>query len=164
MKKVNCRFPTLLFLLGMIFTGCSDSINTMLEEYNDNFEKKVSWYSEPQPGDPDFNERNMLFDEYGVTSEDTLNLSAPGNCNEYTWTMEDPDEDYAVVTVNHYGVSNNKSKDYAVYIPTSGLKCGKTYRLHLWVRGKTDNKEYNDWAAIIIYKHYDFSKVTVNSK
>ena len=51
MKKVNCRFPVMLFLLGMIFTGCSDSINTMLEEYNGNFTVETTEYKAPCPGD-----------------------------------------------------------------------------------------------------------------
>ena len=76
MKKVNCRFPALLFLLGMIFTGCSDSINTMLEEYNGNFTVVDTEYTAPCPGDEDFDESKMLFDEYAIPFFKTAEIVA----------------------------------------------------------------------------------------
>ena len=75
MKKVNCRFPALLlFLLGMIFTSCSDSINTMLEEYNGNFTVVDTEYTAPCPGDEDF-------EEDSDSSSDTV--------NNLRWVLDD---------------------------------------------------------------------------
>lgn len=152
MKKVNCRFPALFFLLGMIFTGCSDSINTMLEEYNGNFTVVDTEYTAPCPGDADFEEEDMLFDEYIVGQDDTLTLAAPKKCNVYKWTLQDPaSSNSEVVPILFHGGSNNE-RIYSIYMGNSGLKTGKTYRLLLAVYGEATKKWHYDVAAVVIYE------------
>ena len=155
MKKVNCRFPVLLFLLGMIFTGCSDSINTMLEEYNGNFTVVDTEYSAPCPGDPDFDESKMLFEEYYVASDETLTLAAPKKCNAYLWTMYDPDNSYNEVTPKLFKGGTNRTRTYSMYMEESGLEYGKTYKLLLAVYGEATQQWHYCAAAIVVYKRID---------
>ena len=155
MKRVNCRFPALLFLLGMIFTGCSDSINTMLEEYNGNFTVLNTEYIEPCPGDEDFDESKMLFEEYCVSYDDTLTLAAPKKCSAYKWILTDPDNYYAEITPVYFNGGTNTERIYSMYIEKSGLKCGKTYRLLLAVFGEQTKKWHYCASSIVVYKHLD---------
>lgn len=152
MKKVNCRFPALLFLLGMIFTGCSDSINTMLEEYNGNFTVVDTEYTSPCPGDEDFDESRMLFEEYFVAYDDTLTLAAPKKCNAYIWTLTDPDNSNNVITPKLFSGSTTRTRTYSMYISESGLEYGKTYRLLLAAYGEATQKWHYCAASIVVYK------------
>lgn len=155
MKKVNCRFPALLlFLLGMIVTSCSDSINTMLEEYNGNFTVVDTEYTAPCPGDADFEESKMLFEEYYVAYDDTLTLAAPKKCNVYKWTLTDPENDNRVVTPKLFRDGNSSTRTYSMYIEESGLKPGKTYRLLLAVYGEATQKWHYCATSIVVYKRY----------
>lgn len=163
MKKVNCRFPLMLFLLGIIFTGCSDSINTMLEEYNGNFTVEITEYTAPCPGDTDFDEANMLFDEYIVASDDTLTLAAPKKCNIYKWILQDPASNNEEVTPVLFGGGSNNERIYSIYIGESGLKSGKTYRLLLAVYGEATKQWHYDVAAIVVYERIS-TKVTENDR
>ena len=151
MKKVNCRFPVMLFLLGMIFTGCSDSIDTMLEEYNGNFTVETTEYVSPCPGDSDFDESKMLFDEYIVAYTDTLTLAAPKKCNAYRWHLYDPDESYKEVNPALFNGGTNTQRIYSMYMEESGLKAGKTYRLLLAVYGEATQKWHYCVSSIIVY-------------
>ena len=155
MKKVNCRFPVMLFLLGMIFTGCSDSINTMLEEYNGNFTVVDTEYAAPCPGDSDFDESKMLFEEYCVSYDDTLTLAAPKKCSAYKWTLTDPEQDYTVVKPTLFRNGTNTERIYSMYMKKSGLKCGKTYRLLLAVFGEQTHKWHYCASSIVVYEHLD---------
>lgn len=153
MKKVNCRFPVLLFLLGIIFTGCSDSINTMLEEYNGNFTVVDTEYTSPCPGDEDFDESKMLFEEYVVSYTDTLTLAAPKRCNSYRWHIYDPENGYQEITPKLFNGGTNTHRIYSMYIEESGLECGKTYRLLLAVYGESTRKWHYCASSIVVYKH-----------
>ena len=164
MKKVNCRFPALLlFLLGMIITSCSDSINTMLEEYNGNFTVETTEYKAPCPGDEDFDESRMLFDEYIVASDDTLTLAAPKKCNIYKWTLQDPASKNEEVKPVLFGGMSNTERIYSFYVDRSGLKTGKTYRLLLAVYGEATKQWHYDAAAVVVYERIN-TEVTKKDK
>ena len=155
MKKVNCRFPVMLFLLGIIFTGCSDSIDTMLEEYNGNFTVLNTEYTAPCPGDEDFIESKMLYEEYCVSYDDTLTLAAPKKCSAYKWTLTDPDNDYKEIIPVYFNGGTNTERVFSMYIENSGLECGHTYRLLLAVFGEQTKQWHYCASSIAVYKHLD---------
>lgn len=161
MKKL--RFVAItLFLLLVI--GCSNSIQTMLDDYNSNFSVTHAQEEDrpPSPGEADFVAANMLYAEYYIASDDTLNLSAPIKCNSYTWVVTNPEEivpeggTATPIPVEMFAGTNQNSREFITYIPDSGLEVGKTYRLTLTVVG-SDGKTYTDSAGLVIYKHYEFS-------
>ncbi len=143
----------ILLLLVPLLAGCTNSIQTMLDDYNSRFtatqpEESLS------PGDEGFDEKDMLFLEYYVASDDTLNLFGPFNCSSYEWKLEDPEtreEIDVVMFTNH----TKYQREYVTYIPDSGLETGKTYKLTLTVTDKEGNV-YTDICALVIYQHYDF--------
>ena len=157
------RFVVIPLLLLLVI-GCSNSVQTMLDDYNSNFTvtHNVDDGSAPVPGDKNFVASDMLFTEYYIASDDTLNLSAPLRCNSYSWVVTNPEEivldggDPTPINVGMFGGTNANSREFITYIPESGLEVGKTYRLTLTVVG-ADGKTYTDTAGLVIYKHYEFS-------
>jgi hypothetical protein len=148
-----------------MLTGCKNNIQTMLDDYNSSFsilpEKPL-----PSPGDIDFVASEMLYSEYYVASDDTLNISGPYNCNSYLWVVTKPDsttDKDEVVNINLYDSYTLNEREFVTYIPDSGLEVGKTYRLTLTVTDKEGN-EYKDSCGLVIYKHYDFNQETLEQE
>lgn len=162
MKKL--RFVAIPLLLLLVI-GCDNSVQTMLDDYNSNFTvtHAVDDGKSPIPGDVDFVASEMLFEEYYVASDDTLNLSAPFKCDSYTWVVTDPEEKVPAggtpteINVVMFEGRDKVSREFVTYIPESGLEVGKTYRITLTVVGTADRKTYTDTAGLVIYKHYEFS-------
>ena len=158
------RFVVTLLLLTLVI-GCSNSIQTMLDDYNSNFAitHAVDDGSQPIPGDKDFVAADMLFTEYYVASDDTLNLSAPHKCDSYTWVVTDPEEyvpegsSPTPIDVVMFEGRDKVSREFITYIPESGLEVGKTYQITLTIVGTLDKKTYTDTAGLVIYKHYEFT-------
>lgn len=144
---------TISFLLLMV--SCSNDIQTILNDYNSNFNEITEYYA-PKPGDPDFDERQMLFGEYYVASDDTLNLFGPYGCDSYSWSVTDPkDKSGAEIDVVLFQGYTKFQREYVVYIPDSGLETGKTYKLTLTVTDK-EGTIYTDTCGLVVYQHYDF--------
>lgn len=138
----------------------------MLDDYNGGFKKGYSTYSLdssvtskelPQPGDLEFKEDDMLYPIYKVSQNATLNLSAPGNCSSYRWTMTDPeDENEVELRIKLMEGSTISTKRYVLYVPQSGLYASKTFKLKLKVHGN-DGYDYTDVCGVAVYKDYYFS-------
>lgn len=138
----------------------------MLNDYNGGFKTGFASYTVdftnvnqrvPQPGDLDFKEDDMLYPIYKVSQNATLNLSAPGNCSSYRWTMTDPDEEIEVeLRVKLMEGSTISTKRYVLYVPQSGLYASKTFKLKLKVHGN-DGYDYTDVCGVAVYKDYYFS-------
>lgn len=142
----------MLLLLVPLLAGCSNSVQTMLDDYNSRFtaEEKEKILS---PGDEGFDEKDMLFLEYYVSYDDTLNLFGPYRCNSYTWTVVDPEIGEEVDIVMFSGHTKYQ-REYVTYIPESGLEAGRTYKLTLRVTDKEGNV-YTDVCALVIYESID---------
>ncbi len=165
MKKKSLLFLTAIFLF---FSSCGDSVEDMVGDYNGafteghlEFQKEESEDETLSPGDEGFSASNMLYDEYYVWENATLNLSGPPNCRSWNWVVTDPKEINAdgnekVVWIQTVDLSSERnavgSQRFVIYIPDSGLKVGRTYRLTLTVKG-LDGSEYKDSCAIVVYQH-----------
>lgn len=155
-----------LTLLAFLVIGCSNSVQTMLEDYNSNFTvtHEVDDYVPPSPGDPDFVEDEMLYRIYYVSDEDVLNLYAPFNCDRYEWVVIDPELYVAPgfspikIELKMYNGADAASREFIAYIPESIdekiIETGHTYKLTLnvWKRGV----KYSCTTQLVIYKHYEF--------
>ncbi len=127
----------------------------MLNSYNESFEV-VNTNVSPNPGDDDFVESEMLFTEYYVSCDDTLNIAAPYNCSSYKWVVTDPEDNSGdELDIQMYEDYTKVQREFVTYIPDSGLETGITYRLTLTVTDK-DGNSYSDTCGLVIYKHYEF--------
>ena len=97
-KKLRIYFLCLILLLSG-FSSCVNSLDDLCDQYNENYKKNtiLEYLSQMQseqakhedetqkkPGDIDFNQDEMLFEEYFVYDDGTLNLAAPPDCYEPT--------------------------------------------------------------------------------
>jgi len=153
------RFIPLLILL-LLLVGCKYNIDSMLGDYNSQFQiENPTSESSPSPGDTDFDESLMLFDTYCIGSNETVNLAAPYRCDSYSWVVTDPieGEDYEVPVKYFDGSTECHQRLFVAYIPDSGLKAGRTYKLTLTVTDKEGNA-YKDICELVIYQHYEFNE------
>ena len=161
MKKAFGAFVVSLMLLAISVLGCNHSVDSMLTDYNTSFNtgyvtvgNNDSSESTLEPDDSGYDQRTLLFDYYTVFDIGTLNLAAPASCKAFNWVVTDPsaDDDTAPVTITYYDGSRSSyraSQDFVVYIPTSGLEVGHTYKITLVVTGKEDGV-YTDAAQLFI--------------
>lgn len=170
-KKLRYSILCLIILCGL-FSSCVNSIDDLYDQYNENFAQKSlleQYLSQQQtetveeedehktPDDPDFDENDMLFDEYFVYEDGTLNLAAPHNCYNYSWTLRDPGLGYREVPILAYWEgSGPDQREFVIYIPDTGLEA-KTYQLNLVVYDR-NGKRYEDVCGIVIYPRYDYKR------
>lgn len=148
-------------VLTLYVASCSHNYNTLIDEYNKAFQMLQSSRNVPQPGDPDFKERDMLLEKYAVSENATLNLAAPYNCSEYTWTINEVIQTnnimnpiYSEKQVNNVQLSNGttlNTREFVCYIPMSNLVVD-TYKLYLEVVGN-DGITYKDSCLLVIHRH-----------
>lgn len=138
----------------LLIAGCSNDINTMLDNYNENYTVvEAESTKAPVPGDANFDPSTMLQETYCVASDETVNLAAPYKCNSYKWVVTDPSENGKEVTVLYFdGLYECTQRLFVTYIPESGLKAGNTYVITLTVTDK-EGAAYTDTCELVIYNH-----------
>ena len=159
MKRASAFVLSISFLVLLLASACSNSVDDMLEGYNGGFNTGYVTVSNTdeseellEPGDEGFSQRKLLFDSYTVYDVGTLNIAAPSSCKSFSWILTDPsikNGDNVVKVTFFDGVSatERKTKEYVVYMPDTKLEIGHTYYLTLTVIGK-DGKTYSDLAQI----------------
>ena len=164
MKRASAFVLSISFLVLLLASACSNSVDDMLEGYNGGFNtgyvtvgaKDKSEYA-LEPDDSGYDQTTLLYDYYTVFSIGTLNLSAPSSCKSYKWVVTDPaaKETSAPVTITYFDESTSSYRataDFVVYIPTSGLEVGHTYKVTLAVTGKNGGV-YTDSAQLFIVNY-----------
>ena len=162
MKSCKLKKFCLYIFFSLLFASCSDSIDSILSDYNSDFDTEVSVKksgSSLSPGDDGFCADEMLKETYFVSRTATLNLYGPKNCSSYKWKLLQIEQvtelnlTYSVERAVSYSLSNGSteaSRAFILYIPTSGLERG-TYKLTLAVTDKEGN-EYSDNCRIVVYQ------------
>lgn len=171
MKEFRFLKTAVFIFLTISCFSCSNSLESMLNDYNDHFTPVI--VREPDvstltPLDPGFNPKMMLLDKYIVSDQSTLNLCAPPGCNSYKWEIQDPEtKGAASVAVKTMDGTNGRTQRLVIYLKDSrvknpgpdygsnGLEGGKTYRLCLSAFGD-DGREFYDYATLAVYKDYYF--------
>ncbi len=161
-KKLLILNLCLIILCGYI-TSCLNSMDDLTGSYNKNFTvTAIEGEDVLKPGDEGFDENTMLYDEYFVYNDGTLNLAAPKDCYNYTWILRDPEYDYSVVQIAKFWEgSGTNTREFIIYIPESGLEA-KTYQLSLTLYDKEGNA-YTDVCGLIVYNHYEYISETIDS-
>lgn len=143
-----------------MLVSCGESIDDMIDDYNGGIAVEGAASGEstaptvvPCPGDEDFDERNMLYPDYGVSNKGLLELGAPNNCSSYSWVFRTVDASGEVVPFITYGETTKRNEWTGrllnIYVPSSALQDGM-YRLTLKVTGE-DGKPYTDSTVVSIY-------------
>lgn len=155
MKKL---FKIVLSLSIFIFLSCNNSIETIINDYNDNINQNSPTSNNninfPDIGDPDFKEDNMLAKEYFVYNDATLILAGPKRAVSYEWIFYDIKNKSKKVNVIPYGNSSLTSQKLVLYIPTSQLE-EKTYKVTLTVKDIEGN-DYTDSCGLVIYNNFTY--------
>lgn len=163
-KKILFSFSAIFFIGAL--NSCTSSIDDVVNNYNTNFSNTDSPSEESSgiaPGEPGFNEKNMLSPKYFLRCDGTLSLYAPPRCSSYQWKISKIEES---TTTGQMGTivkttvekniicslangSSMTTRSFSLYVPSSNLNNG-SYRLALTVTDK-EGKIYTDDCIIIIY-------------
>lgn len=161
MKRASAFVLIFSFLFLLLASGCNQSVDDMLDGYNGGFNDGYVTVGNSdeteytlEPDDPGYDQTRLLFDYYTVFDIGTLNLCAPSGCKEFKWIVTDPsaEDELAPVPITYLDQSTSSyraTKDFVVYIPTSGLEVGHTYKITLIVKGKKDGV-FTDNAQLFI--------------
>lgn len=154
MKKSLLNFILCLIIFNGLFIGCLNSSDDLYDSYNSTYTQTVQ-EKVVTPDDDEFDETQMLRDEYFVYDNATLNISAPYNCASYSWSVIDLSTgfDFEVNLLPNYTVSG---REFVAYIPDSDWKTDRTYKLTLKVTNK-EGVEFKDSCGIIVYQHYNYN-------
>ena len=151
-RRHNVFFSLSLLIPAVLFFSCKNNVSTMFQDYNSRFKHVEDEKPVPVPGDKDFNEKDMLLDEYNIWDNETLNLYAPDkNIISFKWTvLKYPDEE--PVELVFKDKSYNSTSSHFVLIPSDSKLLGE-YRLELCVTDN-NNKVYKDTCALNINRHW----------
>ena len=151
MIKKNDRFFRTLFMLTLssLLCACSNTIDSMIEDYNGHFVVQVDLTDGSYPGDEDFDETLMLDEIYYAYTDGSFILAAPMGCNGYQWTIYNAlDKDRTELAVKASIGSSLTSRVLNVYVPDSGLEAG-TYKVCLTI--DVGGVKYRDNCALVIH-------------
>lgn len=158
--KLKQLLPLLVVLLAGAIgtTGCTNTVDTMMDDYNSNFTAVSSGSGSVLcPGDSGFDEEAMLRDEYYLGQDCSLNLLGPPNCDSWSWEVRDPVTDVAIATKQmnlSYAQYKVITPTFTLYGPDCGLENGKSYKLILEV--KLGGRKYRDIATLVTYEHWNW--------
>ncbi len=166
MKRASAFVLIFSFLFLLLASGCNQSVDDMLDGYNGRFNVGYVTVSNSdnseytlEPDDSGYDQTRLLwFDYYTVFDIGTLNLAAPSSCRNYKWVVTDPSakDKTEALTITYYDGSKSTyigTQEFVLYVPTSGLEVGHTYKLTLSVTGKNGGV-YTDSCLLFIDKFY----------
>ncbi len=128
-------------LLALLLTGCKGDIDYMIEEYNSRFGIHDDRLL---PGDLNYNQNNMLEDEYHVDYDHTLNIPAPRVYGAtYLWEVR---QNGQLVKADYDG----SHYTFQLYLPGAGGLIKGTYQLYLTMI--VDGMVYTDRALVTVHE------------
>lgn len=156
--KIN-KIPLFSIVFLLLVSGCSHNIDSMIENYNSKIpavDNSVLAEDSPGPGEPGFDESEMLADFYTFDPDgtvETFQLQAPKKCRSIKWKVEEYDStrrEYFPVEVDFLAGSSDESVYFAVPIPKHGLEPGHSYWITLIVTSKED-VSYKDKTVLHVH-------------
>ncbi len=137
-------------VIAGVFSGCTNSLSDMLDEYNQYYKPTKDEVVHPKPGDENFLESEMLYSAYYICTNGSVNLAAPES-NTYLWRLYDSKGNNVTPSLKFYNLSGASKKDFRFYIPEAypSLECG-SYKVTLVVTDAEGNA-YSDSAILVIY-------------
>ncbi len=159
--RVKTLFATVLLVCSIALFSCSTGMNTMFDSYNGNFNSSALVKSD-EPGDEGFDASLMLLPAYAIRDDASLDLTAPPNCDTYSWKIYTRDENIAKEQadpeLNHYNTRvilrnvTDTNQFFSLHVPDTILK-NDTYKLVLTVTITKNNTTYTyeDFCSVVIY-------------
>lgn len=88
MKIKVCAMPFAFVICSALLFSCTNGIGQIMDDYNSQFHHVAEEnFSEPVPGDENFNESEILLERYFVNRNASVSLAAPDGCSSYKWTL-----------------------------------------------------------------------------
>lgn len=144
--KVN--FSAWIFasvILPVLLLSCTNGIGQIMDDYNLQFHHVAEeYFSDPVPGDENFNESEILLERYFVNRNASVSLAAPDGCSSYKWTL------FSVSTIAKKEVLVQEEQFFILYIPDAKLVSGRTYVLELSL-ACADGTIYGDSCELVVY-------------
>lgn len=144
--KVN--FSAWIFasvILPVLLLSCTNGIGQIMDDYNLQFHHVAEEnFSDPVPGDENFNESEILLERYFVNRNASVSLAAPDGCSSYKWTL------FSVSIIAKKEVLVQEEQFFILYIPDAKLVSGRTYVLELSL-ACADGTIYGDSCELVVY-------------
>lgn len=151
-EKIFFHSNFFLFSLGFFFSitsfSCKNSMQTMIDDYNSHFTPAEAEPNTSCPGDEGFLASNMLFSQYIVCQDGTVNLSAPIS-NSYLWEITNK-EGIPIKNISFYQGAGYRYKDFRFHLPKNKITAG-SYTIRLTVTDQDENI-YQDSCLLIVYE------------
>ena len=157
----TARKAAVLAAFGII-GSCSNSIDSMIDNYNDLFAKPTPQEEQdtriPGPGDEDFVESEMLALYYALDIREKLYLAGPPRASTYVWTIEpiimEGEAGYIGRDVEYTKYEIANSRYYTMTIDSCSIfERGRSYKLSLTVTDHLGNL-YSDEAVLTVTAVY----------
>lgn len=146
MSKCKIVVLATAFLYAVLsLCGCSNSIDTLIEDYNSNF--KVATVQQSYTLD-DVIAEDILRPYYAVSYTTTLCLTAPTGGVNYTWTAEVDENANDIPVGKQYILGANRV--LSLYIRNSNIKRWGTYKLTVSIT-RTSGEIIKDTAWLYVY-------------
>lgn len=130
--------------LIFITAGCSESYDSMLDNYNKKFIPMSSIPPAVKPGQAGFDQDAMLENIYIADTWSTLNIKGPEGCKSYLWSIENTKGEQKFTSTE---------KDFSCFFYESVIFKQGFWTLRLVVVGP-DDQEYSDSAILNLKAHY----------
>ena len=150
--KVENKSSIVSFVLGAAFgvfvlcllAGCSESYDSMLDNYNKKFIPMSSIPPAVKPGQVGFDQDGMLENIYIADVWSTLNIKGPEGCKSYLWSIENSKGEQKFTSTE---------KNFSCFFYESVIFKPGFWTLRLVVIG-SDDQEYSDTAILNIKSHF----------
>lgn len=156
--KIKFLFILLLSFILFLPCSCYSNVNTMIKDYGSMYGIAETYDDSPEPGDLNFNEKEMLLPSYCNEVSSLLEIPAPTKCTSYKWkfTTVINNEEVEIKDIKCLSGYTLESNVLLIDNPKeSGFKAGETYYLTLIVTGRKGGKiTYKDRAIVIFYEDY----------
>lgn len=142
-------------LLGLMFCGCTNSMDSVINSYNGKFQIEQTKEEPPRPGDMGFDKDTMLDEYYLVVAKSdntTFELAAP-EARSYTWILTSDYvgiEESSEVEVKYFENLTRNTKNFAIRLSDSGLTIPGTYNLSLIVTDRGGTRYVDNCKIYIV--------------
>lgn len=137
---MHCRRACIaIVIFSSLAAGCSNSLQSMITDYNTNFTSVAKVTESPAPGESGFDASGMLAGMYEVSCKSVLSIPGPAGAAGYAWKAYQKQDGSDAAQLG-------TARQLNVYLPDSGIGAG-VFNISLTV---TDGagKEYTDTALL----------------
>ena len=153
----NFRYlaSVLVVLFAVFTTSCMNSIDQMLEDYNESFMKVQPDPKALEPGDLGYNPDNLLLPEYFVALNASLNIPSSDRGASFSWSLTKLNKSSGLKTV----VYKTMVKNFVLQVSDYPEIQEGTYCLTL-VLTVESGETFMDEAYVFVYDHKQIDRLS----